>query len=118
MSSTYGFIGVGTISCCVIHGLFKAQKGRQWTGVSQEDPIVLSPRGKENVLKLVNQYGSNVTVAQSNQEVVDKCRIVFLGVLPDQVQQTLAPLTFRSSQVLVSMVSVSFFIYYRVINKL
>ena len=115
MVHTYGFIGVGTISCCVIHGVFKAREKEKGKREGRAEPFVLSPRGRANVAALVDQYGIDVVVAKSNQDVVDQCQVVFLGVLPNQVQATLSELSFRPSQTLISMVRLHALLYMYII---
>jgi pyrroline-5-carboxylate reductase len=46
---------------------------------------VLSPRGAEKAAALAAEFPLMVSIAADNQGVLDKCDVVFLGVLPKQV---------------------------------
>ena len=76
MDYVLGFIGTGHIASAVIKGLLK-DKERPFN-------IVVSPRNKDIALALSQQF-STVTVAGSNQEVLDRSDVVFIAVLPNIV---------------------------------
>ena len=90
---TIGFIGVGEIAEAIIEGL-----------AAGEDPprVVASPRGRERSASLADRFPSLVTVAASNQAVVDAADTVVLAVLPEQLAEVAGPLDFRDDQVVVS----------------
>eukprot|EP00928_Gymnodinium_smaydae_P097263 TRINITY_DN8764_c1_g7_i1.p2 TRINITY_DN8764_c1_g7~~TRINITY_DN8764_c1_g7_i1.p2 ORF type:complete len:299 (+),score=75.41 TRINITY_DN8764_c1_g7_i1:104-898(+) len=67
--------------------------------------IILSPRGAEKSAALAKEFESIVTVAASNQEVVDRCDVVFLGVLPKQAEEVARELNFKATQTVVSLVA-------------
>lgn len=92
-----GFVGVGAISHACIDALLT---GPHAAGLQ----VTLSPRSKDRVEKLAKSY-SQVSIASSNQEVLDSSDVVFLGVLPDQMNEVCAELTFRSDHVIGSLIA-------------
>ena len=85
-----GIIGVGIIGSAVASGFCRSSQG--------ELSLVLSPRGRERAAHLKEQYPDLVTVAASNQEVVDQSDWVILSVLPKQAEDVLKELHFRPEQ--------------------
>lgn len=67
--------------------------------------IVLSPRNAAKAAALSQAYPGTVSVAASNQEVLDRSHVVFIGVLPKQCEEVLRALKFASHHVIVSLVS-------------
>jgi len=94
-----GFVGTGAIATAIATGLCS---GCEKAIAS----VVVSPRSAKNAEGLAAAF-SAVSVAASNQAVVDGCDIVFVCVLPAQLAAVLAELTFRAEQTLVSLVSTS-----------
>ena len=92
-----GIIGVGVIGTAVATGFCEADV----EGLS----LVLSPRGKERAAALKEKYPDKITVAESNQEVVDASDWVILSILPEQAEPELKKLTFRPEQKLINLVS-------------
>lgn len=93
----YGFVGVGTMSSAIVRGLCTLD--------APPPSVVLSPRNAEKSAKLAGEFPSLVTVAGSNQEVVDACDVVFIGVLPKQTEEVMRALTFTPKHTVVSLVS-------------
>ena len=62
-----GFIGTGNITAAMVEGLGGG--------------VVLSPRGAEMAAGLADRF-PDVTVAESNQSVIDKCDMVVLAIRP------------------------------------
>lgn len=91
--STIGFIGVGEIAEAIVEGLMASDA---------PPPVHLSPRGRERAASLSTRFPDQVTVAGSNQEVVDAADTVVLAVLPDQLTEVVGPLEFRDDQVVIS----------------
>jgi pyrroline-5-carboxylate reductase len=92
-----GFVGVGAISEAVIEALM--------TGPNSSDlEIVLSPRNADRSAKLAAKYPT-VTIAQSNQSVLDESIVVFIGVLPGQMNDVCADLVFRKDHTVVSLIA-------------
>ncbi len=96
MSTGLGFIGTGTITQAIVTGLCSAQ-----------DPppqIWVSPRSKRRARELAMSF-SNVHVASSNQEVLDRTDTVMLAVLPQIAQSVLEGLVFKDSHHCISLVA-------------
>ncbi len=92
-----GFVGVGAISEAVVNALMTGPH-------ASELDIVLSPRNAQRSGALAQAY-DRVTVLGSNQEVLDGCDIVFMGVLPGQMIDVCSELTFRVDQTVVSLIA-------------
>lgn len=92
-----GFIGVGHIAAAVVNTLAAAPL--------KAERIVLSPRGHEQAAALSARHPEVVTVAASNQAVLDAVETVFLCVRPQVAAEVLAPLTFAPHHRVVSLIS-------------
>jgi len=94
----YGMIGVGALGSAIVAGLCRE------TEQPQSSPrVVLSPRGAEAASKLAERF-RGVTVAASNQEVVDAADVVVL-CLRQADAGLLADLTWRPEQTVVSAIA-------------
>ena len=94
--SKIGFIGCGALTKAVVAGLCRlSPHGHQ---------ILLSPRSEFVSRSLAGEF-ANVTRLASNQEVVEASDIVFLAVRPQQVDEALAGLKFRSGQIVASFLA-------------
>ncbi|MFI8743882.1 NAD(P)-binding domain-containing protein [Pseudomonas sp. NPDC077186] len=91
-----GFIGTGAIAQAVIQGLC--------TCAHTPQAIWVSPRNPQRAQQLVATY-TPVTLANSNQAVVDHCDWVFITVKPDIAEAVLAELRFSPGQKVVNCVS-------------
>ncbi len=89
-----GVVGVGGITTDVIEAIEELHPGKH--------TYYLSPRSVDRVAKLTSKY-QNFIQCVSNQEVVDKSELVFIGVLPTQIDELLPALNFRVDQVVASM---------------
>ena len=97
MHMRLGFVGVGAISAAVVDALM--------TGPNAGDlEIVLSPRNAQRSARLEGTY-PRTSIATSNQDVVDSSDFVFMGVLPGQMIDVCAELTFRDDQTVVSLIA-------------
>lgn len=85
-----GFIGTGTIAAAMVEGL-----GGQ---------AVLSPRSAAVAADLARRF-PDVTVAETNQAVVDQCGLVVLAVRPQVVEEVVRALRFRKGQKIISLVA-------------
>jgi pyrroline-5-carboxylate reductase len=66
-------------------------------------PILLSPRNREKADLLAQQYACEVMT--DNQTVVDNCDCVVIATRPADCLQTLAELSFKPGQLLISVVA-------------
>lgn len=89
-----GVVGVGAITSDVIEAIEELHPGAH--------TYYLSPRSTDRATKLASKY-ENFIQLTSNQEVVDNSDLVFIGVLPTQIDQVLTELDFRSDQIIASM---------------
>ena len=90
-----GFIGTGTITAAMVRGLQRA---------SYDQPIVLSPRNAKLAAALAAAYAV-VSVAASNQEVLDQCDTIFIAVTPQVVAEVMGELRFEPRHRVVSLVA-------------
>jgi pyrroline-5-carboxylate reductase len=96
---TYGFVGIGTMCSAIVRGLCTLPEA--------PNTIVLSPRNAAKAAALSESYPGIVSVAASNQEVLDRSHVVFIGVLPKQCEEVLRALKFAPHHVVISLVSTS-----------
>lgn len=94
--TTYGILGVGSIASALVTGLCD--------GVSDAPKTVLSPRNAQRSAALAARF-DGVTVAASNQAVVDASEVVIVCVLPGQAADVLGELTFRPDHRVVSAIA-------------
>jgi pyrroline-5-carboxylate reductase len=94
--TTYGVLGVGSITSAMVSGLCG--------GVAEAPQIVLSPRNADRATALVARFPS-VRTATTNQAVVDASDVVIVGVLPHQAPAVLRELAFRTDHQVVSAVA-------------
>jgi pyrroline-5-carboxylate reductase len=91
---TLGFVGTGTISAAVVHGLQSA---------SWDANIVVSPRNAEIARGLAERY-PKVRVASGNQRVVDDCGTVILAIRPQIAHEVITSLKFRPDHHIISLI--------------
>jgi pyrroline-5-carboxylate reductase len=96
---TFGFVGIGTMSSAIIRGLC--------TLAEAPKSIIVSPRNAAKAAALSHAHPSIVSVAASNQDVLDRSHVVFIGVLPKQCEEVLRSLKFAPHHTVVSLVSTS-----------
>ena len=83
-----GFIGTGKIASSVVTGICTSRISFQ--------KILISPRNRNISRKLKKRF-KKVSIAKTNQEIVDKCNWVFLAVTPKVGNKILPKLNFRSN---------------------
>jgi pyrroline-5-carboxylate reductase len=93
---TLGFIGTGTMTAAIVTGLNKAGAGSR--------AIVLSPRNPEVAAALASRY-PRISIAASNQEVLDNCDTVILAVRPQIAESVLSSLRFRADHHVISIIA-------------
>ncbi len=91
-----GFIGTGKISSSVITGICKAK--------ISFNRIIISPRNK-SIAKNLKKKFKKIIIAKNNQQIVDQCNWVFLGVTPKVGEKIIKDLKFRSTQTVISFIS-------------
>ena len=91
-----GFIGTGKIASSVILGVCKSKiKFRQ---------IIVSPRNKRIANNLKKKF-KKVSIAKSNQDVINKSNWIFLSVTPKVGDKIIKNLKFKSNQTIISFIS-------------
>ena len=92
-----GFIGTGAITSAIVTGLNAAGLGG--------DTILLSPRNADTAAALAAKFPS-VTVAISNQAVLDGSDVVMLAVRPQVGAEVLSELRFRADHRIISLMAI------------
>ena len=91
-----GFIGTGNITSDVVSGISKSK--------ISYTKIILSPRNKKKAQYLKKKF-KKISIAKSNQEVIDASDWIFIGVLPKVGEKILSKLTFKKKQTVISFMS-------------
>lgn len=91
-----GFIGTGVISSAIVTGLCSNK--------DSDHKIYLSPRNARRAAELADKF-ENVTVAGSNQEVIDRSELVVLAVVPKFGEEIIRPLSFREDHLVINLMS-------------
>src|SRR5260370_32506469 len=91
-----GFVGTGAITSAIVSGLR--------CGGAELDPIQLSPRNAEIAAEIANRFPA-VSIASSNQDVLDESEIVVLAIRPQIAVGVLSELRFRPDHRVISVVS-------------
>lgn len=95
--TTVGIVGVGYIAEAMVEAFLR--DGRK------DLRINLSPRGAKVASRLAERFPNEVTVAASNQQVLDDSQIIILAVRPSDADEVLRPLHYRPTQQVVSVVA-------------
>ncbi len=93
-TESLGFVGTGSITAAMIHGLS--------AGASCPSRIVVSPRNAERAAQLAEEL-AHVEVGTDNQAVIDSCETVVLAVRPADAEAIVSPLSFRAEQRVISL---------------
>jgi pyrroline-5-carboxylate reductase len=93
-----GFVGTGAITSAIVAGLNAA-------GLDG-DTILVSPRNAETAAVLAAKFPS-VTVAASNQAVLDGSDVVMLAVRPQVADEVLSALKFRTDHRIISLMAIT-----------
>jgi pyrroline-5-carboxylate reductase len=91
-----GFVGTGEITSAIVTGLSSPDAGRY--------SIQLSPRNLKIATDLAGRF-PGVSVASSNQDVLNTSETVVIAVRPAAAQSVLSDLRFRSDHCVISLVS-------------
>jgi pyrroline-5-carboxylate reductase len=92
-----GFVGAGAITTAIVTGLNASDAGR--------DTILVSPRNADVSAALAAKF-SNVTVAASNQAVLDGSDVVMLAIRPQVADEVLPALKFRPDHHVISLMAI------------
>lgn len=91
-----GFIGAGTMTAAMVEGLC--------AGGQFGFEVLLSPRGAVVAADFARRF-PEVTVAASNQMVVDGCDLVVLAIRPQVAEEVVRDLAFRPDQKVLSLIA-------------
>ena len=91
-----GFIGTGKIASSVITGIC--------TSKISYKKIVISPRNTK-IAKGLKAKFKKITIAKTNQQIVDQSDWVFLSVTPSVGEKIIKDLKFKSKQTVISFIS-------------
>jgi pyrroline-5-carboxylate reductase len=92
-----GFVGTGAIASAIVTGLNAAGGGHT---------ILVSPRNAQAAAALAARF-SNVTVATSNQNVLDGSEVVMLAVRPQVATEVLSEIKFRPDHHVISLMAIT-----------
>lgn len=96
MGTNIGFIGTGVIASALVTGLC--------SGNDLGHRIYLSPRNAGKAAELAERF-ENVTVAGSNQEVLDNSEWVVISVIPKLGEEILRQLSFSEDHRVINLMS-------------
>ena len=91
-----GIVGTGTLAAAVVEGLVSVHGDRL--------RILVSPRSERTSTDLARRHGQ-VERAASNQQVLDACDTVILGIRPQHLESVTGALDFREGHRIVSFVA-------------
>ena len=91
-----GFIGTGKISSSIIYGIFRSKL--------KVKKIYISSRNRNIAKKLTKKF-KTVKILKDNQEIIDKSKVVFLGVTPNVGIKVLPKLKFPKNKKIISFIS-------------
>jgi pyrroline-5-carboxylate reductase len=91
-----GFVGTGTIKEAIVTGIASSSLDTK--------SLVVSPRNPAIASRLAAAF-SSVVVARDNQDVVDRCDVVFIAARPLIVRDVLQELSFHHGRHVVGLVA-------------
>lgn len=97
MDITLGVVGTGHISSALVIGLC--------TSKSPPKRVLVSPRSAGNAATLAARFPQIVSIAASNQAVVDGSDWVVLSIRPQIAREVVAELKFKPGQTVLSLVA-------------
>ena len=91
--------GIGTINSAVIRGLLRCE--------SPPSKITISPRNAEKAKLLKEEFPESITIAKTNQEVLDASEWIVLGTppRPDVTKRVLEGIKFREDHTVLSFIA-------------
>ncbi|KAF1314419.1 Serine/threonine protein kinase, partial [Globisporangium splendens] len=96
--TTIGLLGTGKIGSAVVSGFCSANG---W----QPHHVTVSARTKTKADALVARFPERVSIGETNQEIVDKSDVIFIGLLPNVAKEELPKLHFAPTKKVVSMMA-------------
>lgn len=93
-----GFLGCGKISSALCRGYASHPSTRP-------SKILVSQRSHDKSQALQRDYPELVEICESNEDLVQRADVVFIGLLPAVANETLPHLPFRHSQLVISMMA-------------
>ena len=100
MTMKIGILGTGQISSALVTGFCTDQAS------AKKMHFYLSPRNKEKAAALAADFPANVTVCESNQQVLDQASDwVILALIPHDTEEILKPLHFYPQQKILTLIS-------------
>lgn len=97
-NAVIGFIGCGKISSAVA-------RGYATSGPLRPRSIIISPRNEDKAAILHAAHPDIIEIASSNEDVVLRSNIVFIGLLPAAAAEILPKLVFTEEQMVISMMA-------------
>jgi pyrroline-5-carboxylate reductase len=91
-----GFVGTGEITSAIVTGLSSSS--------AENDSIRVSPRNPAMAAELTKRF-AGVSIASSNQDVVDSSEVVVLAVRPSSAASIISELRFKLGQCVLSLVA-------------
>jgi len=91
-----GFIGTGKITSSVVTGICGSKIPYK--------KIILSSRNR-NIAKKLKKKFSKISIAKTNQEILNSCNWIFLAVTPKVGEKIIKNLKFKSNQTIISFIS-------------
>jgi len=91
-----GFIGTGAITTALVTGICTAEH--------RISGIWVSPRNRDRSAFLQQKF-AQVTVGTSNQNVIDRCDVVFLAFLPKDAEEVLNAVNFTRDHLIITLLS-------------
>mmetsp|Transcript_11312 Transcript_11312/g.10951 ORF Transcript_11312/g.10951 Transcript_11312/m.10951 type:complete len:292 (+) Transcript_11312:83-958(+) len=99
MDPVIGFLGCGKISSALARGFAGADES------CRPSKIIVSPRNEERSRKLFEDYGDIIEIASSNEDLVRRSDVVFIGLLPSTARELIPTLPFNDKQLIISMLA-------------
>lgn len=94
-----GFLGCGKISNAVARGYIGA------SGVGRPKKVIVSPRNAEKAAALKSEFPDMVEIGATNEAVVERSDIVFIGLVPEVARAVLPNMPFTSQHHIISMMA-------------
>ena len=91
-----GFIGTGKIASSVIIGISKSRISFR--------KIYISARNKK-IAKDLKRKLNKIIIVKDNQQIIDKCKWIFLSITPQVGNKIIKHLRFKPNQIIVSFIS-------------